>query len=50
LQRVGKATELLGHPPGERRLAVMTALDIVHFLGPRVLPGGPPTTTATQWG
>ncbi|GAB90810.1 PucR family transcriptional regulator [Gordonia rhizosphera] len=39
LQRVGKATELLGHPLGDRRLAVMTALEIAHLLGPKVLIG-----------
>ena len=39
LQRLGKATELLGYPPGDRRLAVMTALEIVHFVGPKVLAG-----------
>lgn len=37
LQRIGKATELLGYPPGERRLAVMTALEIAHFVGNKVL-------------
>ena len=39
LQRVAAATELLGYPPGERRLAVMTALEIAHFVGPRALTG-----------
>src|SRR5262249_47181850 len=37
LQRVGRATELLGHRPGERRLQLMLALDLAHHLGPRVL-------------
>ncbi|PQM45072.1 hypothetical protein C1Y40_04778 [Mycobacterium talmoniae] len=37
LQRVGRATELLGHPPGERRLAVELALELAHQIGPRVL-------------
>lgn len=37
LQRIGRATELLGYPPGDRRLAVMTALEIAHFVGPKVL-------------
>ncbi|TSD94250.1 PucR family transcriptional regulator [Skermania sp. ID1734] len=41
LQRVGKATELLGYPPGNRRLAVMLALDLAHFVGPRMLIGRP---------
>ncbi|MXP22048.1 PucR family transcriptional regulator [Gordonia sp. HNM0687] len=48
LQRVGKATELLGHPPGQRRLGLMTALDVVHYLGPRVLTGGAPTPTGAR--
>lgn len=39
LQRVGRATELLGHPPGERRLAVELALELAHQIGPRVLTG-----------
>ena len=37
LQRVGRATELLGYRPGERRLAVELALELAHRLGPRVL-------------
>ncbi|WP_067825283.1 PucR family transcriptional regulator [Nocardia inohanensis] len=37
LQRVARATELLGHPLGERRLAVELALEIAHRLGTRVL-------------
>ena len=37
LQRVARATELLGHAPGERRLAVELALELAHYLGPRVL-------------
>ncbi|MBU3067776.1 helix-turn-helix domain-containing protein [Nocardia sp. NEAU-G5] len=28
LQRVARATELLGYPPGERRLTVMLALEL----------------------
>lgn len=39
LQRVASATELLGYPPGQRRLAVMTALEIAHYVGPRALSG-----------
>jgi DNA-binding PucR family transcriptional regulator len=39
LQRVGRATELLGHPPGERRLALALALELSHRLGPRDLEG-----------
>jgi DNA-binding PucR family transcriptional regulator len=39
LQRIARATELLGYPPGDRRLAVMTALEIAHFVGPKVLTG-----------
>lgn len=34
LQRVRRATELLGHPPGERRLAVELALELRRRLGP----------------
>jgi DNA-binding PucR family transcriptional regulator len=37
LQRVARATELLGHRPGERRLALELALELAHRLGPRVL-------------
>jgi DNA-binding PucR family transcriptional regulator len=37
LQRVARATELLGHRPGDRRLALGLALELVHRLGPRVL-------------
>jgi DNA-binding PucR family transcriptional regulator len=37
LQRVARATELLGHRPGERRLALALALELAHQLGPRVL-------------
>ncbi|MEB3070458.1 PucR family transcriptional regulator [[Mycobacterium] vasticus] len=37
LQRVDKATQRLGYPPGDRRLAVMTALEIAHLVGPKVL-------------
>ncbi|MFD7009787.1 PucR family transcriptional regulator, partial [Rhodococcus jostii] len=37
LQRVARATELLGHPPGERRLALELALELAHQIGPRVL-------------
>ena len=39
LQRIGKATELLGDTPGNHRLAVMLALDLAHYVGPRVLIG-----------
>ncbi|HEX7322680.1 MAG TPA: helix-turn-helix domain-containing protein [Mycobacterium sp.] len=38
LQRVARATELLGHRPGEHRLAVELALELVRQIGPRVLP------------
>jgi DNA-binding PucR family transcriptional regulator len=37
LQRVSRATELLGHRPGERRLPVELALELAHHIGPRVL-------------
>ena len=37
LQRVARATEHLGHRPGERRLALELALELAHQLGPRVL-------------
>ncbi|MFB7718127.1 PucR family transcriptional regulator [Nocardia sp. NPDC056100] len=37
LQRVARATDLLGHRPGERRLAVELALEIAHRLGSRAL-------------
>jgi len=37
LQRVARATELLGHPPSTRRLAVELALELAHQIGPRVL-------------
>jgi hypothetical protein len=37
LQRVARATELLGRPPGERRLATELALELAHQIGPRVL-------------
>jgi DNA-binding PucR family transcriptional regulator len=37
LQRVARATELLGRPPGERRLALELALELAHRLGPRAL-------------
>jgi DNA-binding PucR family transcriptional regulator len=37
LQRVTRATELLGRRPGERRLALELALELAHQLGPRVL-------------
>ncbi|MFF0527943.1 PucR family transcriptional regulator [Nocardia amikacinitolerans] len=40
LQRVARATELLGHQPGERRLAVELALELAHQIGPRVLARG----------
>ncbi|KIU15582.1 PucR family transcriptional regulator [Mycolicibacterium llatzerense] len=41
LQRVARATELLGYQPGERRLAMELALELAHQLGPRVLTTGP---------
>lgn len=37
LQRVARATDLLGYPPGERRLAVELALELTHQIGARVL-------------
>lgn len=37
LQRVARATEVLGHRPGERRLELALALELAHQLGPRVL-------------
>jgi DNA-binding PucR family transcriptional regulator len=37
LQRVARATELLGRPPGERRLALELALELAHRIGPRAL-------------
>ena len=37
LQRVARATELLGHRPGDRRLALELALELAHRLGPRVM-------------
>lgn len=40
LQRVARATELLGHAPGERRLAVELALELRRRLGPGGRPAG----------
>jgi DNA-binding PucR family transcriptional regulator len=40
LQRVARATELLGYRPGEQRLAVMLALELCRQLGP-TLGSGP---------
>ncbi|WP_063002300.1 PucR family transcriptional regulator [Nocardia mikamii] len=37
LQRVARATELLGCPPAQRRLAVELALELAHRIGSRVL-------------
>jgi DNA-binding PucR family transcriptional regulator len=37
LQRIARATELLGHGVGERRLALALALELARQLGPRVL-------------
>ncbi|MFX0573800.1 PucR family transcriptional regulator [Nocardia nepalensis] len=37
LQRVARAATLLGHPPGDHRLAVELALELAHQLGQRVL-------------
>lgn len=37
LQRVARATELLGRRPGEHRLATELALELAHQIGPRVL-------------
>ena len=37
LQRVAKATELLGYEIGDRRLALTLALELAHRLGPRML-------------
>ena len=41
LQRVARASELLGYQPGERRLAMELALELAHQLGPRVLTADP---------
>lgn len=40
LQRVARASDLLGCPPGERRLAIELALELAHQIGPRVLTRG----------
>jgi DNA-binding PucR family transcriptional regulator len=40
LQRVARATELLGRHPGEHRLALELALELAHRIGPRVLATG----------
>ncbi len=40
LQRVARATELIGHRPGEHRLATELALELAHQIGPRVLTQG----------
>jgi DNA-binding PucR family transcriptional regulator len=37
LQRVARATQILGRGPGERRLALELALELAHRIGPRVL-------------
>ncbi|HSV38681.1 MAG TPA: helix-turn-helix domain-containing protein [Nocardioidaceae bacterium] len=37
LHRIARATELLGHDVGDRRLALALALELTHRLGPRVL-------------
>jgi DNA-binding PucR family transcriptional regulator len=37
LQRVARASDLLQHDPGDRRLALHLALEVAHQLGPRVL-------------
>jgi DNA-binding PucR family transcriptional regulator len=37
LQRIARATEVLGHQAGERRLAIELALELAHQLGPPVL-------------
>jgi DNA-binding PucR family transcriptional regulator len=41
LQRVARATALLGYAPGERRLAVELALELRRRLGPPRSAGGP---------
>jgi DNA-binding PucR family transcriptional regulator len=41
LQRIGRATDLLGHDVGERRLALALALELAHRLGPRALTRTP---------
>ncbi|MDT3397703.1 helix-turn-helix domain-containing protein [Streptomyces sp. B1866] len=43
LHRVARAEALLGHPVGERRLALALALELVHRLGDRALPPAPPS-------
>ena len=37
LQRIARASDLLGHDVGERRLALALALELAHRLGPRML-------------
>ncbi|HLR98532.1 MAG TPA: helix-turn-helix domain-containing protein [Mycolicibacillus parakoreensis] len=37
LQRVARATEILGRAPGQSRLATELALELAHQIGPRVL-------------
>ena len=39
LQRVAVTTDLMGYQPGTRRLAVMMALDVVHYVGRGILTG-----------
>jgi DNA-binding PucR family transcriptional regulator len=36
LQRVARATELLGHHPADRRLQLELALELAHHLGPTI--------------
>lgn len=45
LQRVARATELLGYQVSDRRLAVELALELAHQIGPRVLSRGESTIT-----
>jgi DNA-binding PucR family transcriptional regulator len=37
LHRIARATDILGHRPGEHRLATELALELAHQIGPRVL-------------
>jgi DNA-binding PucR family transcriptional regulator len=41
LKRIARATELLGHHPGDRRLATELALELAHQIGPNVLTRTP---------
>ncbi|MDH6194156.1 DNA-binding PucR family transcriptional regulator [Mycobacterium frederiksbergense] len=47
LQRVAHAAALLGHQPGERRLALELALELAHHIGHRVLSTAKPRPSST---